>query len=55
MPGRMDKSEFIEKLNEDLGTQFQPVVRYVQHTASIKAAGYGPIVDELGKSSWPRA
>jgi hypothetical protein len=46
--GRMDKSEFIEKLNEDLGTEFQSIVQYVQHMASIKAAEHGSIVAELG-------
>lgn len=44
----MDKSEFIEKLNEDLGTEFQSIVQYVQHTASIKGAEYGSIIGELG-------
>jgi bacterioferritin len=44
----MDKSEFIGKLNEDLGTEFQSIVQYVQHTASIKGAEYGSIVEELG-------
>ncbi len=45
----MDKSEFIDLLNEDLGTEFQSIVQYVQHTASIKGAEYAAIVEELGK------
>lgn len=45
----MDKSEFIDRLNEDLGTEFQSIVQYVQHTASIKGAEYTAIVEEMGK------
>ncbi len=45
----MDKSEFIERLNDDLGTEFQSIVQYVQHTASIKGAEYTAIVEEMGK------
>ena len=44
----MDKSEFIDRLNDDLGTEFQSIVQYVQHTASIKGAEYRSIVQELG-------
>jgi bacterioferritin len=44
----VDKSDFIERLNADLGTEFQSIVQYVQHTASIKGAEYGSIVEELG-------
>jgi bacterioferritin len=43
----MDKSELIERLNEDLGTEFQSIVQYVQHTASIKGPEYQAIVAEL--------
>ena len=43
----MDKSEFIDRLNDDLGTEFQSIVQYVQHTASIKGAEYRSIVQEL--------
>lgn len=44
----MDKDAFIDELNADLGTEFQSIVQYVQHTASIKGAEYGSIVEELG-------
>jgi len=44
----VDKSEFIDRLNEDLGTEFQSIVQYVQHGATIKGAEYGSIVEELG-------
>ncbi|HYZ57940.1 MAG TPA: ferritin-like domain-containing protein [Streptosporangiaceae bacterium] len=45
----MDTKEFIERLNEDLGTEYQSIIQYVQHTATIKGAEYDAIVDELGK------
>jgi bacterioferritin len=44
----MDKSEFVDRLNEDLGTEYQSIVQYVQHIASIKGAEYRSIVEELG-------
>jgi bacterioferritin len=44
----MDKGEFIERLNADLGTEFQSIIQYVQHTATIKGAEYGSIVEEMG-------
>ena len=31
----MDRDRFIQSLNEDLQTEFQSIVQYVQHTASI--------------------
>ena len=45
----MDTKEFIERLNEDLQTEYQSIVLYVQHTATIKGAEYLAIVEELGK------
>ena len=44
----MDKTEFVERLNADLGTEFQSIIQYVQHTATIKGAEYRSIVQELG-------
>jgi bacterioferritin len=43
----VDKSEFIERLNADLGTEYQSIIQYVQHIATIKGAQYGSIVEEL--------
>jgi bacterioferritin len=43
----MDKDTFIERLNEDLGTEYQSIVQYIQHSATIKGAEYRSIVDEL--------
>lgn len=44
----MKKTEFVERLNADLGTEFQSIVQYVQHVATIKGAQYLSIVEELG-------
>ena len=44
----MGKTEFTQRLNEDLATEFQSIVQYVQHIATIKGAQYGAIVEELG-------
>jgi bacterioferritin len=44
----VDTSEFIERLNEDLGTEFQSIVQYTQHIATIKGPEYGSIVKEMG-------
>jgi bacterioferritin len=43
-----DKRQFLELLNEDLGTEYQSIVQYVQHSATIKGAEYRSIVEELG-------
>jgi bacterioferritin len=43
----MDRDSFIASLNEDLETEFQSVVQYVQHTASITGPEYLSTVDEL--------
>ena len=36
----MDRDRFIESLNEDPQTEFQSVVQYVQHTATITGPEY---------------
>jgi bacterioferritin len=43
----MDRDSFIESLNEDLRTEFQSVVQYVQHTAAITGPEYLSTVAEL--------
>ncbi len=43
----MDRDRFIQSLNEDLQTEFQSIVQYVQHTASITGPEYLSTVDEL--------
>jgi bacterioferritin len=44
----MEIKEFIDRLNEDLRTEYQSIVQYVQHGATIKGAEYRSIVEELG-------
>jgi bacterioferritin len=44
----MDTEAFIARLNEDLGTEYQSIIQYIQHTATIKGAEYRSIVEELG-------
>jgi bacterioferritin len=43
----MDKAAFIDLLNEDLSTEYQSIVQYVQHIASVKGAEYVSTLDEL--------
>jgi bacterioferritin len=43
----MDRDSFIESLNEDLQTEFQSIVQYVQHTAAITGPQYLSTVNEL--------
>lgn len=45
--GPMDKTSFIERLNEDLGTEYQSIVQYIQHTATIKGPEYHSIAEEM--------
>lgn len=43
----MDRDEFIEALNQDLRTEFQSIVQYVQHIAAITGPEYLSTVEEL--------
>jgi bacterioferritin len=43
----MDVDGFIEALNDDLRTEFQSIIQYVQHIALITGAEYLSVVDEL--------
>jgi len=43
----VDKSAFIDELNEDLRTEYRSIVQYVQHIASLKGAEYLSTIDEL--------
>jgi bacterioferritin len=45
----VDKSDFIDHLNGDLSTEFQSIVQYVQHSATVKGAEYGSIVAEMAQ------
>ncbi len=43
----MDKDDLITLLNQDLEMEFQSIVQYVQHVATISGAEYASTVDEL--------
>jgi bacterioferritin len=43
----VDKESFIEGLNEDLESEFQSIVQYISHIATITGAEYLSIADEL--------
>ncbi len=45
----MTTDEFIELLNEDLSTEYQSIVQYNLHIATITGAEYVSTVDELTK------
>ncbi len=43
----MDKESFIEALNEDLRTEYQSVVQYISHIATVTGAEFLSTLDEL--------
>lgn len=43
----MDQHTLVKELNEDLGTEHQSLVQYIQHIATISGAEYMSVVDEL--------
>ena len=43
----MDKQSFIEALNEDLQSEYQSIVQYIQHIATVSGAEYMGVIDEL--------
>lgn len=43
----MTREEFVEQLNDDLKLEFQSVVQYVQHIASVKGPEYQQTLQEL--------
>src|SRR5688572_5393895 len=43
----MDRIELIERLNEDLMLEYQSIVQYVAHIASIKGARFQQITEHL--------
>ena len=44
---RMETSDFVDLLNEDLATEFQSIVQYVQHIAVVTGPEYSSTVGEL--------
>ncbi len=43
----MDQEAFVSALNEDLETEFQSIVQYVSHIATITGAEFLSTIDEL--------
>ena len=43
----LDVEKFVALLNEDLGTEYQSIVQYTNHIATITGAEFLGIVDEL--------
>jgi bacterioferritin len=43
----MDTESFVNLLNDDLQTEFQSIVQYVSHIATITGAEYLSTIDEL--------
>lgn len=43
----MDKEAFVKALNEDLGTEYQSIVQYVGHIATVTGAEFLSTVEEL--------
>ena len=44
----MDQTKFIALLNEDLELEYQSIVQYIHHIATVKGAEYQSTLDELG-------
>ena len=43
----MDQKQFVELMNEDLGTEYRSIVQYNQHIATIKGLEVQSILQEL--------
>jgi bacterioferritin len=43
----MDKEQFVESLNGDLETEYQSIVQYISHVATITGAEFLGVIDEL--------
>src|SRR5580704_13868538 len=43
----MDTESFVAALNEDLETEYQSIVQYVNHVAIISGAEFLSVIDEL--------
>ena len=43
----MDKESFIDALNGDLRTEYQSIVQYISHVATVTGADFLGIIDEL--------
>lgn len=45
----VDKDDFVERLNEDLATEYQSIVQYVTHIATMRGPEYQALADELAQ------
>jgi bacterioferritin len=45
----VERDKLVTLLNEDLATEYQSIVQYVQHIATIHGPEYTALVDELRK------
>ncbi len=43
----MDQESFIDSLNEDLQSEFQSIVQYISHIATVTGAEFLSTIDEL--------
>lgn len=43
----MDRDKFVQLLNEDLETEYQSIVQYVQHIATVEGAQWQAFAEEL--------
>lgn len=43
----MDKRSFIDALNEDLASEYQSIVQYISHIATVTGAEFLNVIDEL--------
>ena len=43
----MDKESFLDALNEDLRTEYQSIVQYISHVATVTGAEFLSVIDEL--------
>jgi bacterioferritin len=43
----MDRESFVDLLNEDLQTEYQSIVQYISHVATVTGAEFLSVIDEL--------
>ncbi|MDX1510172.1 MAG: ferritin-like domain-containing protein [Nitriliruptorales bacterium] len=43
----IDREKFVQLLNEDLGTEYQSIVQYVTHIATLRGGEFQGLADEL--------
>jgi bacterioferritin len=43
----MDQESFVEALNEDLRTEYQSIIQYISHIATVTGAEFLSTIDEL--------